>query len=148
MDAGQQPDDAILDRIAAAFDRELPPIPERLSAAAVDAFQWHRADAILAELVFDTANDELVGVRGVAGERRSFRYASGDAVIRVHLTAATMTVMVEPPLSVPCRIATTSGSVEHRTDEYGELVTDAPELPIRIEIDLPGGAVVTPWITA
>jgi hypothetical protein len=37
--------------------------------------------------------------------------------------------------------------VEHRTDELGELVVDAPDLPIRIEVDLPGGTVVTPWVT-
>jgi hypothetical protein len=141
-------DDPLLALISAAFDRELPPIPDRLTGAARDALQWRRLDAELAELLFDSAAEELVGVRGTGTDRRSFRYAAGDAVIRVHLTAATITIMVEPPLSVPCRIATSGETTEHRTDEYGELVADAPELPVRIEIDLPGGTVVTPWITA
>lgn len=142
-------DDASLARIAAAFDRDLPPIPTDLSAAARAAFQWRRADAILAELTFDSATDELVGVRGGGNERRSFRFTTGDSVIRVHLSAATMIVMIEPPLSVACRVVSGDGEpVEHHTDDYGELAIDAPEFPIRVEIDLPDGPVVTPWITA
>jgi hypothetical protein len=139
----------MLDRIVAAFDRDLPPIPANLSSAAHAAFQWRRADAVLAELTFDSATDELVGVRGSGGERRSFRFAAGDSVVRVHLTAATMLVMIEPPLSVTCRVASGDGEpVEHNTDGFGELTIDAPELPIRVEVDLPDGTIVTPWITA
>lgn len=142
-------DDDLIRLIGVAFDRDLPPVPDRLTSAARDAYQWRRADAVLAELLFDSASDELVGVRGSAAGRRSFRYAAGDFVIRVHLTVATMIVMIEPPLSVDCRIASgPEGAIErHRTDELGELVIDAPELPIRLEIDLPGIDVATPWIT-
>ena len=68
-------------------------------------------------------------------------------MIRVHLTPITLVVMVEPPLSVACRVATEDGTDEHRTDELGELVVDAPDLPLRVEVDLPSGTVVTPWIT-
>jgi hypothetical protein len=142
-------DDQMLNRIAAAFDRDLPPVPAALSDAARDAFQWRRADAILAELTFDSATDELVGVRGGGTERRSFRFSAGESVIRIHLTAATMIVMIEPPLSVACRVASGDGEpVEHQTDDYGELAVDAPVFPIRVEVDLPDGTVVTPWITA
>ena len=66
--------------------------------------------------------------------------------MRVHLTPTTLIVMIEPPLSVVCRVVTGAGSVEERTDDVGELVVDAPELPVRIEVDLPSGKVVTPWI--
>ena len=47
--------------------------------------------------------------------------------------------MLEPPLSVPCRVVTEERADEYRTDEFGELVVDAPELPFRIEVDLPSG---------
>ena len=135
-----------LRRVGDAFgDPE--PIPPRLVAAAQDAFGWRLVEAELAELLFDSASDELVGVRGSSSERRSFRYGSGDVVIRVHLTEVSLIVMIEPPLSVVCRVDTEQGNEEHRTDELGELVVDAPELPLRLEIDLPGGKVVTPWIT-
>ena len=137
----------LLGRIADAFD-DLAPVPGRLVAAAQDAFAWRRADAMLAELLYDSAESDLVGVRGASTDRRAFRFGADDFVIRVHLTEATLIVMVEPPLSVACRVATGAGTTEHRTDELGELAIDAPELPMRLEIDLPGGTTVTPWITA
>jgi hypothetical protein len=146
-------DDVMLDRIAAAFERDLPTIPPTLSHAARDAFQWRRADAHLAELLFDSASEELVGIRGGGAQRRSFRYSAGDVVVRAHLSDATLIVMIEPPLSVVCRVTSTTEagaprSVEYHTDELGELAVDAPELPARFEFDLPSGTFVTPWITA
>lgn len=137
----------MIQRIDAAFDRDLPPIPAHLTAAARDAYAWRTVDVQLAELLFDSANDALVGVRGTSTERRSFRFGAGEFVIRVHLTPATLIVMVEPPLSVGCRVVGEQSSRDHRTDELGELVVDAPDLPVRIEVDLPNGTVVTPWIT-
>jgi hypothetical protein len=138
----------LLDQLADAFDdAHLEPIPSRLSAAARAAYAWRRADAELAELLFDSASDTLVGVRGTTTDRRSFRYASGQFAIRVHLTDVSLIVMIEPPLSVECTVDRADGSERHRTDELGELVVDAPELPLRLEIELPGGTVVTPWIT-
>lgn len=137
----------LIDLLGDAFDHDLEPVPDHLMAAARDAFSWRTADSQLAELLFDSASDELVGVRGTSTDRRSFRFGAGDAVIRVHLTEATMIVMIEPPLSVACRVSTESGSIEHRTDELGELAIDAPELPMRLEADLPSGTFVTPWIT-
>jgi hypothetical protein len=140
---------SLIEQISAAFD-ELPPVPPVLHSAALEAFQWRRADVEIAELLFDSASEELVGVRGTSTDRRSFRYRAGDFVIRVHLTAATMIVMLEPPLSVACRIASGERGeatiVDHRTDELGELVIDVPNLPVRVELDLPGGTVATPWI--
>lgn len=138
----------LLDLLDDAFERDLPPIPSALTAAAVDAFAWVTADVKIAELLFDSAQEGLVGVRGAATERRSFRFGVDDAVIRVHLTSATLIVMIEPPVSVDCRVVSEDGSDGFRTDELGELIIDAPELPIRVEIDLPGGTVATPWITS
>lgn len=138
--------DALLDRISDAFDR-LPPVPSELQAAARSAFEWRRADAALAELMFDSADQELIGVRGTASDRRSFRFAVDEFVIRVHLTPATLVVMIEPPLSVPCRVVTGEHTEELRTDEYGEVAVAAPMLPFRFEAELPSGEIVTPWIT-
>ena len=138
--------ETLLDHIGRAFG-DLEPIPPRLTDAAKSAFSWRRADAELAELLFDSATDELVGVRGTTSDRRSFRFAADDFVLRVHLTASTLIVMSEPPVSVACRIANDAGVEELRTDEFGEVVVDAPELPARVEVDLPNGTVVTPWIT-
>jgi len=139
--------DPLLERLGDAFEHALDPIPARLSDAARASFAWRVADEQLAELLFDSSESELVGVRGTSSERRSFRYGAGDFVIRVHLTPLTLVVMIEPPLTVACRLTTEDGTDEHRTDDLGELVIDAPEVPLRIEVDLPAGIVVTPWIT-
>jgi len=139
-------DQSLVAQISDAFD-DVEPIPTRLTDAAKAAFTWRRADAELAELLFDSSTDELVGVRGTTSDRRSFRFGHGDFVIRVHLTQATLIVMVEPPLSVGCRVVTEGRTEELRTDEYGEFAVAAPELPARIEVDVPSGTVLTPWIT-
>jgi hypothetical protein len=136
----------VIDIIDAAFEDGLDPVPDHLTAAAIDAFTWRTVDTDLADLLYDSHEADLIGVRGTSTERRSFRYGAGDFVIRVHLTPATLIVMVEPPLSVGCRIRSGDLVIEHRTDELGELVTDAPELPLRVEVDLPGGTIVTPSI--
>lgn len=137
----------MLRRIDDAFEHGLEPVPARLGATARDAFAWRLVDQQLAELLVDASEGELVGIRGTSTDRRSFRYGAGDFVIRVHLTQRTLVVMIEPPLSVVCRVATADGIVEHRTDDLGELVVDAPGLPMRVEADLPSGTTVTPWIT-
>lgn len=137
----------LIDRIDDAFDHDLDPIPSRLTDAARSAFEWRRVDAELAELLFDSAEEELVGIRGTTSERRSFRYAANEYVLRVHLTEETLIVMVEPPLSVPCRIDAEGSSTDQQTDDLGELAIDLPELPLRVEVDLPSGSIVTPWIT-
>ncbi len=143
------PDDleSILARLDDAFEQVLEPVPTRLSDAARQAFGWRLIDQQLATLIDDSSQSELVGIRGTASDRRSFRFAAGEFVLRVHLTPDTLIVMLEPPMSVVCRVVTEEATGEHRTDELGELVVDAPDVPVRIEIDLPGGRFVTPWIT-
>lgn len=138
---------ALIARLGDAFEHELEPVPERLADVARSAFGWRRVDAELAELLFDSANEELVGIRGTASDRRSFRYAANEFVLRVHLTDDTLIVMVEPPLEVDCRIVADGVTSEYRTDELGELAIDVPELPMRVEVELPSGTIVTPWIT-
>ncbi len=137
----------MLEAVSAAYDEVLPPIPDGLLDVARDAFQWRLVDDRLAELLFDSATDELVGSRGRSSERRSFRYAAGDTVIRVHLTEDTLVIMIEPPAAVEITIATQSGSSVFAADEYGELVVDAPERPFRLEVGLGSGRFVTPWIS-
>lgn len=137
----------LIERIEDAFDHELDPIPPPLTDAARSAFGWRRVDAELAELLFDSADGELVGVRGTGSGRRSFRYAANEFALRVHLTEETLIAMIEPPLSVPCRVVSDGTPVDYRTDDLGELAIDAPDLPVRLEVDLPSGTIVTPWIT-
>jgi hypothetical protein len=137
----------LLARLGDAFEADLEPIPADVIEAARSAFTWRLGDAELAELLFDSASEELAGVRGHTMDRRSFRFGSGDFVVRIHLTEASLVLMIEPPLSVACRVVTGEGASEHVTDDLGELVVDAPDFPFRVEVELPAGTTVTPWIT-
>src|SRR5690606_40368098 len=97
---------SILAELDAAFGADLVPIPPRLSEAARTAFGWRRIDAELAELLFDSATDEVAGVRGTATERRSLRFGAHGTELRVHLTADSLILMLDPPAAVTCRVAT------------------------------------------
>lgn len=150
MNADDAHDDLLM-AVDDAFEAHLAPIPTRLTEAARAAFGWRRIDVELAELLFDSATDELAGVRGTATERRSLRFGAHGTELRVHLTTDSLIVMLDPPAVVTCRIATAvrPGEVrteQHETDEHGELVVYAPDLPVRIEADLPSGTIVTPWV--
>lgn len=144
-DANEPADMDAVRALSRAFD-DLPDVPASLTDAAIAAFDFIDVDSVLAELLTDTNSAELVGVRGNGSDRRSFRYGALDSIIRVHVTGSSVMLMLEPPLSVACRIVTRLGAVASRTDDLGELIADAPELPVRIELDLPSGAVRTPWI--
>jgi hypothetical protein len=98
--------ESILVRLDDAFEQVLEPVPGRLSDAARQAFGWRLIDQQLATLIDDSSESELVGIRGTASDRRSFRFGAGDVVIRVHLTPDTLIVMLEPPLSIVCRVVT------------------------------------------
>lgn len=136
---------AMLKALSEAFD-QLPAVPTHLTDAAITAFDFIDLDSVLAELLTESNGAELAGVRGSTGDRRSFRFGALDSIIRIHLTGSSVMLMIEPPLSVACRIVTRVGAVDGRTDDLGELIADTPELPLRIELELPSGSVRTPWI--
>ena len=63
------PDDRLLAELAAALDAA-DPVPARVLDAAKESFTWRTIDAELAELVFDSAEQQLAGVRGIDGTRQ------------------------------------------------------------------------------
>lgn len=62
-------DEQLLRRLAAALDAA-DPLPEAVVAAAKASFTWRTIDAELAALVFDSAAEELVGVRSAEATRQ------------------------------------------------------------------------------
>ena len=138
---------------AIAFDdSSLEPIPPRSLGCCSRCVPWRRADAELAELLFDSASEELVGIRGGGSQRRSFRYGAGDVG---HPGPSLRRDPDRDDRTSACRWCAgcerercSASPSQYRTDELGELAVDAPELPARFEIELPSGTFVTPWITA
>lgn len=141
----------LLTLIAAAFDDEtIGEVPAELDQVARSAFGWRRADAALAEIVFDSHRDELVGVRGAGVDRHSFHYRTLGVDVYVSLTNASITIMVDLDEEISIRVISNAG-MEHivtelTTDELGEVTAPSLALPARIELDLPAGTATTPWI--
>ncbi len=62
-------DQQLLARLAAALDT-YDPLPEAVITAAKETFTWRTIDAELASLVFDSAAEELAGVRSTDATRQ------------------------------------------------------------------------------
>ena len=62
-------DDRLLDLLTRALS-QADPVPEHVVEAARASFTWRTIDAELAELVYDSAGEELVGVRSAEATRQ------------------------------------------------------------------------------
>jgi hypothetical protein len=80
-------DEELAERLRAAA-HSADAVPAEVVAAAKACFTWRTIDAELAELSFDSYDDELVGVRG-AGPTRSLTFERGDTVVELELEEST-----------------------------------------------------------
>lgn len=75
-------DEQLLHDVAAAISAA-DTVPESVIEAAKASFTWRTVDAELAELVFDSAADELVGVRSAADATRQMTFRAPGVEIEV-----------------------------------------------------------------
>jgi len=78
-------DDELVALLAAALP-QADPVPDVVTAFATAAYGWRTIDAELAELVFDSAVDELVGVRS-EGDTRQVTFRAPGVEIEVTVLA-------------------------------------------------------------
>ena len=130
-----------------AFEDELDPIPSQLTQFALEAFQWRLVDDELAAITFDSAVDELVGVRGTATLRHSMRFEGGGIAVSMSVTDASFVAAIEPAAEYLCHVEGPQTNLDVRSDENGQLAVSQTQLPLRLIVELPTGRVVTPWIT-
>lgn len=130
-----------------AFDDESDSIPNDLTQFALDAFQWRLIDEELAAITFDSANEELVGIRGTATLRHSMRFEGSGIAVAVSMMESSVVVSIEPAATYQCRIEGPRVALDVETDEHGQLAVSHSQLPIRLIVDVDGGRFVTPWIT-
>ncbi|NNF62855.1 MAG: hypothetical protein HKN07_01230 [Acidimicrobiia bacterium] len=141
-------DDALMRDVAAAFAAaDAPP------AAAIDAaksvFTWRTIDEELAQLVFDSAVDELAGVRS-ADTARQMTFTS--PAINIEITVMNegsrrLVGQVDPPTvgTVELRHGDSVWSAE--TDEIGRFMFDGiPAGPLSLRCSMPDGtSITTEW---
>jgi hypothetical protein len=138
-------DDPIIAAIADAFDTG--PVPDDLSRFAINALTWRVVDDELAALTFDSATDELIGIRGTSTQRRSVTFDGRGVVVSVTISDASLVGSIEPPATYRCIVEGPRASAHVTTDDDGQLVMADCALPLRLVVETTAGRLVSPWIT-
>jgi hypothetical protein len=129
---------------------EADPVPDHALAAAKEAIMWRTIDAELAELVFDSATDGLVGVRGADTARQvTFRAPGVEIEVMVMAEGERRLIgQLVPPQSATVEMRLGSTVRETGTDRLGRFqFTGVPTGSIQLVIATEGGGkVVTEWV--
>ena len=148
-------DEQLLSRLGAVLDAADPVPPEVVAAAksVVPRLELEfDVDAIMAEIVFDSASGELVGVRGTQEATRELTLSAPGVEIELVVLsdgARRLVGQLVPPQTGTIEL--TSGD-EVRTEQADELgrftFKEVPEGPIRLScrLDAGGQVVQTNWL--
>lgn len=143
-------DQQLLARLAAALDR-YDPLPEAVIAAAKETFTWRTIDAELASLVFDSAAEELAGVRSTDATRQMTFRTPGVEIELVVLseTSRRLVGQLVPPQAAEVMLHHESDTRTAQSDSLGRFTFhDVPTGSVRLTCKLAGddGAVIqTEW---
>ena len=135
-------DDELVEAIKAGLELT-DPVPKAAVDAAKAAFTWRTIDAELAELVYDSAESGLVGVRGEAARQVTFRSPG----VEIDERARRIVGQLVPPQQATVELHTTQGVREQGTDSLGRFGFEgiAPG-PVKLSVQTAdGGTVVTEW---
>ncbi len=125
------------------------PVPLSVTEAGKSAFTWLTIDAELAELVFDSARDELVGVRSETMTERQLTFQTPTVEIEVMLVGDTKHLVGQlvPPQGAAVTLITEVASIEVATDDLGRFdFTGVEPGRIRLQIRTAGGpSITTQW---
>ena len=150
------PDDDELERELKSAEQLLDPIPPRLLRDAMDIFGWRTIDAELAELVFDSADNQAAELVRGSGQPRLLTFQASDLSIELELTAGgperriAGRLVPARPADVEIRYGVLQRTVT--TDELGRFsVTSPGSGPVSLRFRPAGSTaswqVVTDWIS-
>jgi hypothetical protein len=127
-----------------AVDEPLP--METAAVVEHEAFSFRRVDAELAELLYDTAVEEEVGVRGGGPRSLSFAVAGHELDLELQQDD-TIVGRVSPP-DVEVSVEGTAGTVAVPLDRLGRFIAAVPGPRLRFLLSAAASArrIVTPWI--
>lgn len=139
------PDDALFDELKQALE-QADSVPEDVLDMAKESFTWRTIDAELAELVFDSAVDEVAGVRGTALAERELTFRAGEVEIEIMLGDGNLNGQVVP--AGPGTVELTSGGATHQSgvDSFGAFsFEDVPQGPVRLTFRIGEAFLTTEW---
>lgn len=141
-------DDRLRELLAEAMDLA-DPVPEHVVAAAKEAYTWRTIDAELAELVYDSASQEPVGVRGEAAARQVTFRAPGVEIEIMVMSAETRRLVGQlvPPQQATVQLRHGDSVREVDSDNLGRFsFTDVTTGAVQVVVVTPeGNRVVTEW---
>lgn len=127
------------------------PVPAHAMQAAYETMSAETFDAELARLVFDSATDELVGVRGAADTTRQVTFSAPGVEIEVMVMSEgerRLIGQLVPPQTAMIELWLGEDVREARSDNLGRFqFGNVPTGEIRLAITTEdGGRVVTEWM--
>lgn len=144
-------DEQLLSRLAEALDAA-EPMPSTVIEAAKATFTWRTIDAELAALVFDSATEELAGVRSTEATRQvTFRTPGVEIeLVVVSETSRRLVGQLVPPQSAEIELHHEEETRTVQSDNLGRFAFhDVPAGSVRLtcKFGSEGDAVVqTEWI--
>lgn len=125
-------------------------VPSDVIEFAKAAFAWRNIDAELAELDFDSIDEDLpAGVRSV-GTARMISFQAGQWMIDIEFDERSGRLMgqISPESPFTVELHTTGAHFSVESDELGRFTADGITTgPLSLVLHLPGGETVkTPWV--
>jgi hypothetical protein len=128
-------DDHLIEELAAAIAAG-DPVPAEVNAAAKASYTWRTVDAELAELVYDSAVEELAGVRSAEGTARQVTFRAPGVEIEIAILSVGTRRLVGqlvPPQRADVELRWGSESRTVPSDELGRFTfDDVPVGPISL----------------
>ena len=128
------------------------PVPPEVTAVAYHAMAFRTLDAELGQLVSDSAEERLVGVRDAEGPGRLVTFESDTLTVEVQVSVLgadrRLVGQLVPPSPAEVRVEWPNDSTSVHADDLGRFSIDAvPAGPVRLVCERPGSAaVVTGWL--
>lgn len=150
MENDKSPDDELVEELGAVLE-SADPVPADVLAAAKASFTWRTIDAELAALAFDSATDELAGVRSEGGDRQlTFRTDEVEIVVMVHGgDGRRLSGQLIPPQRATVELRSAAGVQTADVAADGVFAfTDIPSGPTSLRCSLGDGAeaIATDWL--
>ena len=144
-------DDRLLAALGQALkDREA--VPAWFIETGKNAFAWHNIDAELAQLTYDSEQDQraVAVVRSETASIRALTFTSAHLTLELEVTGNSLLGQLLPPRAGELEIHTKAGVISTtEVDEIGCFAVDPiPDNPFRLRCRTADGtSVLTGWIT-
>lgn len=143
------------DRLLAALGQALKAreaVPSWFIETGKNAFAWHNIDAELAQLTYDSEQDQraVAVLRSETASIRSLTFTSAHLSLELEVTGNSLLGQLLPPRSGQLEIQTRAGTTSTtEVDEIGCFsVEPIPDIPFRLHCRASDGTdVLTAWIT-